>query len=408
MTQINRQYSNQSFGSTLEGNFRRLNRRLVLEAILSHQSISRTDLTQLTRLSASTVGLIVNELIAEGILAESGTAQSTRGRKPIVVELQPRAATIVGIDLNELTGSVFDLESQPCMDYVSLPSKDHIEHHDVIRLIQALLQKLPPETPLPRGIGISVPGIVDTMSGHVLFSSNLGWADVPLGRLVAGETGLPVIVEPNRICLAMSEAWSGVARGIKNFIYFHVGWRGVGAGLVMNGSVVRGAHHKAGEIGHLQVFADGPQCHCGKWGCLEMVATGRAIMQRVQMQLDRENRSNELPASFAELAEAARQGHDVYRQALEEAGRILGDSLASLVATTDPELVVLGGSTMAAKDVLLPVIEDLVRDTTLVSSKPISIVPTQDSKNKSAMGIARIASRRLLLDVASEAVGTEV
>lgn len=388
------------------GGIRRLNRRAIIEAILARKTTSRIELGRETHLSASTVGSIVNELVAQGVLAEVGTAESVRGRKPIVLQIRPRAATVIGIDLNDLAGCVFDLEARPCADYVRLPKEGGIQPEDVAHLVQSVLAARPADAPAPSHIGISVPGSIDGAAGRVLFSSNLDWSDVPLAQIVSSSTNLPVSVESNMVCLALSEAWGGVAQGVSDFVYLHAGWRGVGAGLMLNGEIVRGTRFNAAEVGHLQVDPRGARCRCGQVGCLETLASGRAITERARARLadwngtgDAAQGRRRLPTTFGEVLDAANAGDPACRTAIEEAGAALANAVAIMATVVDPELVVMGGSCMAAAGILLPALRAALGDrAAFMAFDQLRILPAQDAEQKSAAGAAQIAVRRLLCD----------
>ncbi len=385
-------------------NLRLQNRKMILEAVLGSPALTRAELCCLTGLSSSTVATIVNELDDEGYLLEEDLSSSKRGRRPSLVKINPAAGVVMGIDLNDLTGCLYDLADNPCTDSISMPTGQGIEPDDVLRLIRMVQAKAPPGMPAIRAIGISVPGRVDPEQGSVLFSANLDWQNIPLARYVSEATGLPTAIESTVICLALGEAWFGVARGTRNFIYLHMGGRGVGTGIVVNDTVVRGGAGDAGDISHMQVEDDGPLCRCGRRGCLDAVAAGRAILRRVQTQKSAsivDASFSPIPQTFAELTNAAREGDQVCLQALAAAGRALGRALGVVTLLLGPELVVFGGSCTIAADLLLPYIEKTATTYTwALGPKLPRIVQATDATAKSTLGGARIAVRQLLLQTA--------
>ncbi|HEY6542876.1 MAG TPA: ROK family protein, partial [Ktedonobacteraceae bacterium] len=126
------------------------------------------------------------------------------------------------------------------------------------------------------GIGCSVPGPLDSERGMVIFSPNLGWRDVPLAALLSEMLGTRVRIEDDARCAALGEARRGGARGAQNAVYVTIS-TGIGGGVILNGSIYRGSHGCAGEVGHMTLAADGPPCACGNMGCFESLASGTAI-----------------------------------------------------------------------------------------------------------------------------------
>ena len=136
-------------------------------------------------------------------------------------------------------------------------------------------------------VGIGVPGVVDTDTGHVLATANLPLDDTDLGRKVSDACGLPVVVGNDVTLSTMGEAWYGAGRGVSNLFGIFVG-TGIGGGLVIDGKMYLGAHGGSGEVGHMQVDPDGPVCGCGRIGCLEALeavkycsGTGRLLKNRM-------------------------------------------------------------------------------------------------------------------------------
>ncbi|HHW10277.1 MAG TPA: ROK family transcriptional regulator [Firmicutes bacterium] len=380
------------------------NQQAVIEAILHAGQTSRKDLCRTTGLSASTVGLIVNQLIEKGILMESGAGSSDRGRKPIAIGINAGAGTVLAVDVNDMSIGLFDLHLKPIDINSAYQPEKRPSPQDVVQLIKTEVETMTKTAPPPLVIGVSVPGEVDPTSGIVLNSTNLEWTDVSLGMMIARETGIPTVVESNMVCLSLTEAWNGVAGGVDDFAFIHVGWRGVGAGLVLNGDVYRGANLRAAEIGHLQVEPDGPLCRCGKRGCLEAIASGRNTTRRAFTgsagAADGSEGEVDL-TMWKKLLLAAERGEEKALAALNRTASALGRAAASLAVAVDPSMLVFGGRVMEAQKYIMPQVEQVVKEMCLpATAAHIQIKVATDAAEKSMTGAARIALRSYLFNIA--------
>jgi glucokinase len=207
-------------------------------------------------------------------------------------------------------------------------------------LVAALAEVTTPEIV---AVGVGAAGLVEEGTGILRFAPNLAWRDAPIGDVVGRATGVPVVVDNDCAAGAYGEFRVGAARGVRDTLYLGVG-TGIGGGLILGGSVYRGAHGFSAEVGHIVVEQDGPVCGCGNRGCWETVASGTAIT--------REGRA----AARTHAPLAARAGGDpesVTGRIVAEAGRRLGVGIAGLVNVLDPTLVVVGGGVAGAGDLLL-------------------------------------------------------
>ena len=218
------------------------------------------------------------------------------------------------------------------------------------------------------GLGVSAPGPVD-MSGGVLLCSpgRADWTNVPLKQVWQDRLNIPVFVGNDANLGALGEHRFGAGRGIESMVYVTVS-TGVGGGIVPNGNLLDGATGLAGEIGHMTLLPQGPRCGCGNLGCLEALASGRAIAGAAVSQLreGRESMVRELVQGQLErvssevVARAAKQGDQMAVELLGEAGRYLGIALANLVHLVNPQRIVLGGGVAkAGPSFLTPVVREV-------------------------------------------------
>jgi len=297
------------------------NRSLVLQTLYSIGTLSRADLARETGLTRVTISDLVAELIAEGLVVETGQREGIRPGKPAtMLEFHRAAFQIVGIDLSAhagFRGAVLDLDGQVVerAETALAGSTGPEATAKVVALVETLLAA----ATLPvLGIGVGSPGVVD-LAGVVLSAPNLGWAGETLQATLEARFGLPVLVSNDANAAALAEHSFGDADA--DMMLVKVG-HGVGAGLLLDGSPLFGSRFAAGEIGHVVVGTDGgPLCACGKHGCLETwLATPRL-----------------------EKAIADNPGDRI--GILREAGQRLGIALAPVVGSLDLSEVVLSGPT---------------------------------------------------------------
>ena len=207
-----------------------------------------------------------------------------------------------------------------------------------------------------RALGIGLPGPVDPRAGIVISPANLpGFINVPLNRILTRATGIPSFLHHDAHLAALGESVRGAARGASNLIYVTVS-TGIGAGLILEGELYGGAHGIAGEVGHIIVLPGGPLCTCGNRGCVEAIASGTGIARaaREASRLEPASLLHGLESpSAADVVRAARGGDALAVTILEAAGQALGIAMGTLVNLFNPELIVLGGSVLNARSLLL-------------------------------------------------------
>jgi glucokinase len=214
----------------------------------------------------------------------------------------------------------------------------------------------------PAGVGVGIPGIVSARDGLVRYPPNFArWGDVDVTGILRRETGLPVVTENDANCAALAEARFGAGRKHANFIFVIWG-TGVGGGIILDGKVYRGPGGGAGEIGHITIDRNGPECRCGNRGCVESYIGQRYLSHRARVVIEREGSAGRRSAILdlaggdtakiePELISRAAEGGDAVASAiLREAGGMLGVALATVVNIMDITTAVIGGGISAAPD----------------------------------------------------------
>jgi hypothetical protein len=250
---------------------RDINRRIVLNLIRKHQPLSRADLARRSGLQRSTVSAITEQLIEGRWVTEGALGHLPRGRKPTFLHLNGERAGIIGVNVRPVRTSIAlaGLDTH-FLTQESLPtgSDPNAFLDELCRRLQHLMRAHPEI--VYEGIGVCLPGRVDTESQRLVFAPNLGWKDVDFKTPIEKATGLPVELENAANACALAELWGGShPEGVRSIVAVTVS-EGIGVGMILNGQLVRGPTGLAGEFGHVTVSEDGPLCRCGNRGCWEV------------------------------------------------------------------------------------------------------------------------------------------
>ena len=238
------------------------------------------------------------------------------------------------------------------------------------------------------GVGAAVPGPLDPWRGVVHFSPNLGWREFFFVDALAAQLDSPVVMDDDANCAALGEHAYGVGQNARDFLNVIVG-TGIGAGMILDGKIYRGARGFAGELGHMTILPDGPQCSCGNRGCVEALAAGPALVRRMRA-LD----AYALETLTArEVIAMARAGDENARGVLQEAGKFLGIALANAVNLLNPEMIALGGGVALGADELLlqPARAEIQTRAFAHSAECVSLVRAKLGDDAGLRGAARLA-----------------
>ena len=247
------------------------------------------------------------------------------------------------------------------------------------------------------GIGIAAAGILDIDRGIVTTSPNLPhWHNVPLRDIFADRLGVVTYLINDSNAAALGEHRFGAGIGFDNIIYLTVS-TGIGGGIIIDGELYSGADGCAGELGHMTIEADGPQCHCGNFGCLEAMASGWAVAKEAMMRINRGERSSIIELVNGRLenitaetvAIAARRGDQLAADIVAEAAKYLGIGLANLVNIFNPELIVIGGGLSKMGDMLLKPARKVLKERAFrLPSRTVHIVRARLGSNAGIIGAA--------------------
>ncbi|WP_340538640.1 ROK family glucokinase [Nocardioides sp. GXZ039] len=304
-----------------------------------------------------------------------------------------------GIDVGgtKIAGAVVDAEGHVLEEQrVTSPATDAEAVEDAIaRLVGDLGSRHRIEA-----VGIGAAGYVDSGRRIVMFAPNVAWRDEDLGREIHERVGLPVVVENDANAAAWGEFTFGAATDADDMLMITVG-TGVGGGIVIDGALYRGASGSAAEIGHLRVVPEGLPCGCGNRGCLEQYASGSALVRDTRALAHTPEAAALLARAGGDpeaidgptITAAAAAGDAFARNRVAEAGRWLGEAIASLTAVLDPGVIVIGGGVSEAGDLLLdPAREAFARELTGRGHRPVPEIRAASLGNRAGViGAADLA-----------------
>ncbi len=340
---------------------REFNRLRVLDVVREQGAVSRAEIARETGLARSTVSSLIGELQAGGLVVERADARDherrlrrstpTRsGRPPVLLSLDPAAGSVLGIQFDhaQIRVALADLSLTILAQRQAATDVDHeasLGLDTAVALVEAVLSEagVPRESVL--GAGVALAGPIDQSSSGVGSSILPGWFGHDLGRELGERIGLPVHLDNDANLGALAEFVLGAGRGARHLAYVMLS-SGIGAGLVVDGSIYRGAQGTAGEIGHVLVDESGQMCRCGNRGCLETLVGAGALTDLLR-------RSHGPGLTLERLIELAYADDAGARRVLADAGRHVGTALAMLCNQVNPERIVVGGYLAAAGEVLL-------------------------------------------------------
>ncbi len=358
------------------------NRGLVVNLLRTAGPMSRTDLSRHIGLAPSALTRRIRDLIDEGLVIEGGKKKSNGGRPPTLISFNPDYACTIGIKIehSQMLAARVNLAGRISARY-QIELSPNPAPDEVISKVKKAVDVLAEENIL--GVGMSISGFVDSINGIDLYSPILNWENVSLGEPLQELLDLPVHLENDVNALTLAERWHGAGTAFSNFVCLTAG-DGVGAGMVIDGNLYRGAFGGAGEAGHMMIDPDGPRCRCGERGCLEMFASDQFLL------------SESIRLGFGDMqcmTQAAREGDGKALSVFKQMGRYLGIGAKNLVNLFNPQAVILGGERMEASDLFLASFTEEVREHSFAAAaKGLEIIPAKLGADGFLIGAATIVA----------------
>ena len=380
----------------------------VLQTVFWSTGASRLLLAERLAYSKTKANSVIASLLDQGLLEETGLQGSTGGRRPETVQLNGKLGVLVGADLGATSLDVAIMD--PGLNVLAR----HSEAADVrsgpgvvlARVRQLMRQLLVQCDKTPRqviGIGIGVPGPVDFASGQLVNPPLMPhWDSFSIRDYLREDYTAPVFVDNDVNLMALGELWR-LQRSLSNFLVIKVG-TGIGCGIVCHGEVYRGANGSAGDVGHICVDVNGPRCHCGNLGCIEIMAGGPAIA-RMGMEAAACGESALLAECLQgngvitplDVAQASRNGDAAANRIIQHAGNLIGQMLASVVNFFNPSHVFIGGGVTRTGPLFLASVRQSVYQRSLaLSTRHLEIQYTPLAEQGGLVGAGVLAMQETL------------
>lgn len=374
---------------------REINRNIILNTIHSHQPVSRADLARFTGLQASTVSVIVGQLIEEGWVLTGEFGRLPRGRRPVYVSLNDKHATLA-IDLRpneanlavvDINGKILGRETVAFSPQSNPRTRPKVALADVIKGAQKL--KAGYKDRIFAGVGVSVSGRVDQKTHKLLFSPNAPWSQIDVYDELMKKLHGPIEMENAANASLFAERWFGEFGNTANIVAVSVS-DGLGTGLLLDGQLIRGGGDMAGEFGHMPLAETGPQCNCGNVGCWETFASNRAGLRYYQ-ELVPESRLT----SFQQLLDLAVAGDIRALRSIDKMAGYLARGLCMLVAGLSPEVIIIVGDCTALWPRIWPILESQLIARSFTSKIP-RVVAAVDGDTARIRGAAALVLLKAL------------
>lgn len=378
----------------------------ILNYLYFHGSKSAVEVSKKLKSSIPTVTALLNEMCQMGILVEQGQGNSSGGRRPNLFGLKSDSLFVLGIDIGRYATKIalFDsnLNEVTGIKKINIKLSNHPEVIDTIfRAAQVLIEESGIKKDKLIAVGVDMPGLIDATTGNnytYLFNE-----EESLATRLSKMFELPVFIENDAKARALAEYRFGLAKGRKNVLSLHVGW-GLGLGIIINGKLYRGNSGFTGEFSHLPIIDNGILCECGKRGCLETAASGKALVYHAEKQIDEiegtplaeiiKGQDKELvPKS---IIEAANLGNQFAISVISQVGLELGKGIAILIQLLNPELIILGGRVSEANQYLLTPIQQSLNHYCMPKLRDqVEIVTSKLGSNANILGAVATAIENL-------------
>jgi len=330
-----------------------LYKKRIIKELYFANNLSSSDISTRIQVSLPLVTKMLNVLMEEQVIVETGYAPSTGGRRPLLYSLRPDVFYVVAVAMDQLFTRIVitDLQRKhvTAVREIRLPLAGNAKA--AVMLAEGINECID-DSGISRqeiaGVGIGMPGFVDGKKG--VNYTFLPVADEPLTRYITDRTGIPTYIDNDSSITALAEFRFGAARTKRSAMVINLGW-GIGLGMILNGEIFRGYNGFAGEFSHLPLFSNDKLCSCGKSGCLETEASLLVVVSKAEegirkgrvTMLDQVLPSENVDQACRAVISAAEKGDKFAVELLSEAGYNIGRGVAILIHLLNPEAIILSG-----------------------------------------------------------------
>lgn len=371
----------------------------LLNILRENGASSKVEISKAMNLTFPTITTLLNTLIDKGIVIESGKGVSKGGRRPILYRLNSESVYVIGIDItvHEIRLGLFNLEAELVRHHLLLSPVHKTPEafaETVYKGVHLLVEAEKVKKDHVIGIGVSSPGPVNPKQGKVFSPPNLPlWKEVSLQSLLENKLRIPVKIEKDANVAALGEMWFGIGKDVSHLVYILIS-EGIGGGVIINRSLIDNDRFGVGEIGHGTVDMNGPLCNCGNYGCLEVMASGMAILKEYRRKLQRN--STELhqasaDITYAMLLTALEKQEKIACRTVDESSKILGVGIINVINFFNPELIIIGGKIPKIYPKMIEIVNEMANQRVIDAFKSnLAIVPGKLQDNVNIMGAAAL------------------
>ena len=364
---------------------RDINRQIILNYVREEGPVSRAYITRVTELNRVTVSLIVDELL-EADLVEEIEGESSGGRPPQLLSLKTTKAVAIGVDLGKKMTVVgtSNLRGR-ILEKHEFPTSTNF-NKTLNRIIEQVQYYINKSGGSIEGIGVSLPGLVESWKGKVVNIPHLDWHYPEIGEVIEKATGLPVVVENDTNATALAELWLGRPEisNVRDFVVVLI-HSGIGTGIVFDGQIYRGKGGVAGEFGHMTIGTNAPiACAAGSHNCWEAYASERAALARYANLSGNRNGGQQI--SFIELVNLALDGDEKAVAALKETAHYIGIGISNLIQGLSPEVTVVTGTIVRAWKLIADEIKASAESAICQGYPSVNIMPSTLGSYPTLMG----------------------
>ena len=368
----------------------------IYKVIEQHAPISRVKISKVSNLAPASVTKITRYLLDSGIITETERQASTGGR--CAISLAPNSDNIyviaVKIGRKLLSLSSYNLAGKKSVDkQVNIEQKNgqqliDLLEHEVGALIndeQQLKRKI-------SAISVTLSGLINPQQGRVIYTAYNNLSNIRLVELLEKAFNIPTFIGNHTRALALAEHYFGATQKNQDSIVISI-HHGVGSGIIVQGKELLGANFNIGEIGHIQVNANGEKCHCGNFGCLETEVSDNVIVKKVQQAINQGGHSpfNDKTLNIENIYLAAANGDPLCEEIVSEAASYLGKTIAILINMLNPEKIVIAGKITTAQNTLFNAIQQCITHQSLPDfQKTVEIAPSELQANSTIASFSLI------------------
>ncbi len=381
-------------------------KRDVITFVVANGPSTFGQLSQELNISIPTITKLIGELQQDGIVTEQGKVETSGGRRPNLYGLAESSIYFIGVDvehrsinfvLTDLNNKVLDIKRSVRFELLNTP--ECLEQ--IMDLICGYIESLPLEQDKIMGVGISLPGRINSASGYSYYYFN--WTNKPLSDFLEERIGCPVLIENDTRAACYAEYMSGGWEEVEHVIYFYLS-HGLAVGIIIDGKLYYGKSGFAGEYGHTPVYDNDIICQCGKKGCLETEVSGIALERQFCERLQ-EGHSSMLSEKYRtqgrvvmqDILDAAAQDDVLSIELIEQMGERAGRAIATLINVFNPQLCIIGGNIFRAGDYfLLPVKSTVNKYSLNLVNRDTDIVVSHLGDDAELIGVAMLIRKKIL------------